>query len=217
MVLGQQLSASLQRQRGPLFLSEMPTISAFWANTCPAFCIPDLVWAEVRFNQGGQGGFDVRGLPTEHHHCTDQNQLQYWQDTSQDWQPLSSERTLEGLSLSSAIPCFAPATATPQTSPPHTTTAHAGVLHQLVRSCGQAAGCLRFTAKQRQERSEHPQRFAGDLLGDSQAHGGPWPQGPAGLKYSPRAVMDTGVLMCRSPTICHSPSSVRVHSATRHS
>lgn len=146
MVPGQQLRASLQRQWGP-FLTHA------FCQRCPSFLLfgPTdahhsallIWWAEVMFTQGRQGGFDVHGLMEPTITALTKTQLQYWQNTSWDWQsPLKD--------TGSPIP-LSPATATPQTLPPDKT-AHAGVLHQPTRSCGQAAGCLHFAGKQRQER-----------------------------------------------------------------
>lgn len=174
-----------------------------------------LVWqVEVRFTQGSQGSFDAHGLPMDHHHCTAHSPAPMLRKHSVELAASFLGRMLEALPLSLATPCFPPAPATPQTLPPHTT-GHAGILHQPTGSCGWAAGYLHFASKQGQECCEQPQLFAGDLL--VAGHVGSTVLQPPRLEYSPRAVMDTGVPACRSPTICHSPSSVRVHSATRHS
>lgn len=156
-------------------------------------------------------------MPTgmEHHHCTAHNLAAMLGRHVMGLAASLLGRMLEALPLSLATPCFAPATATPQTLPPHTM-GHAGILHQPTGSCGRAAGYLHFAGKQGRECQEQPRLFTGDLLGGAGHAGSTAPQPPR-LEYSPRAVMDTGVPACRSPTICHSPSSVRVHSATRHS
>lgn len=175
-----------------------------------------LVWrTEVRFTQGRQGGFNAHGLLMEHHHCTSQSLAPVLGGHVMGLAASLLRTMLEALPLSLATPCFAPATATPQALPPHAT-GQADILHQPTGSCGWAAGYLRFASKQGQECQEQPWLFAGDLLGGAGHMGSTAPRPPR-LEYSPRAVMDTGVPACRSPTICHSPSSVRVHSATRHS
>lgn len=93
VALGQQLSASLQRQRGPFlthaFCQRCLPFLLFGPTDAQHFAF--LMWCGQRQGLPRAGKKASMSMGCQWSTTTALTQLQYWQDKSWDWQPLSSE------------------------------------------------------------------------------------------------------------------------------